>query len=70
MFTLLYKLYSRPPPTPKKTSFALRASGEAWKQQKPHLQFPGPSEGVEFISVIFLYGDVWFGVPDCVSRRA
>lgn len=24
---------------------------------------------MEFISVIFLYGNVWFGVPDFVSQR-
>lgn len=28
-----------------------------------------PAEGMEFISVIFLYGNVWFGVRDFVSQR-
>lgn len=73
MFTLFHKLYSRPPPAKKNTQnlvlLLVQISGEAWKLQKPHLQFSGPRRG-DGVHVCHLYGNVWFGVPDLFHKES
>lgn len=43
--------------------------GRPRSYQNPTPDFLAPAEGMGFISVIFLHGNVWFGVPDFVSQR-
>lgn len=37
--------------------------------KSPTFSALAPAEGMEFMSVIFLYGNIWFGVPDFVAQR-
>lgn len=72
MFTLFHKLYSRPPvPEQNKTKLVLLfvQMVRPGSYRSPASSSLAPAEGMEFISVIFLYGNVWFGVRDFVSQR-
>lgn len=70
----LYSINYTPDLPPQKNTqnlilLLVQISGEAWKLQKPHLQFSGPRRG-DGVHVCHLYGNVWFGVPDLFHKES
>lgn len=71
MFTLFHKLDSspHPPSIPGKLVLLSVQVERPGSYRNPTSSPLAPAEGMEFIAVIFLYGNVWFGVPGFVSQR-
>lgn len=71
VFTLFHKLDSspHPPSTPSKLVLLFVQVERPGGYRNPTSSPRAPAEGMEFSAVIFLYGNVWFGVPGFVSQR-